>query len=81
MSWESRCSFTTMAALCTRKGAAVGAGRDIHDGAPGGRGPWAFPTYVLDYETVFRESVIDDSRDSYLAGATARCPASAATNG
>jgi tRNA-specific 2-thiouridylase len=29
-----------------------------------------FPHYVLDYENLFRESVIDEFADSYLAGAT-----------
>ena len=29
-----------------------------------------FPHYVLDYESRFRDAVIDDFADSYLAGAT-----------
>ena len=31
---------------------------------------WGFPHYVLDYENIFRETVIDEFADSYLAGAT-----------
>ena len=29
-----------------------------------------FPHYVLDYENVFKDAVIDEFADSYLAGAT-----------
>ncbi|MBK0398005.1 tRNA 2-thiouridine(34) synthase MnmA [Limibaculum sp. M0105] len=56
-------------------GAAVGrgktccAGRDIHDARRVAEG-MGFPHYVLDYETRFRESVMDEFADSYLAGAT-----------
>ena len=51
-----------------RKGACC-AGRDIHD-ARRVAAAVGFPHYVLDYERRFRESVIDDFADSYLAGAT-----------
>ena len=56
-------------------GAAVGraksccAGRDIHDARRAAE-TIGFPHYVLDYERRFREAVIDDFADSYLAGAT-----------
>lgn len=45
------------------------AGQDIHDArrVAEERG---FPHYVLDYETNFRQSVIDDFADSYLRGET-----------
>ena len=45
------------------------AGRDIHDARRVAEG-MGFPHYVLDYESRFRESVIDDFADQYLAGAT-----------
>ncbi len=45
------------------------AGRDIHD-ARRIAADFGFPHYVLDYESLFRESVIDEFADSYLAGAT-----------
>ena len=51
-----------------RKGACC-AGRDIHD-ARRVAAEVGFPHYVLDYERRFRESVIDEFADSYLAGAT-----------
>ena len=51
-----------------RKGACC-AGRDIHD-ARAVAARMGFPHYVLDYESRFRESVIDDFADQYLAGAT-----------
>lgn len=51
-----------------RKGACC-AGRDIHD-ARAVAARIGFPHYVLDYESRFRESVIDDFADQYLAGAT-----------
>ena len=31
---------------------------------------WAFPHYVLDYESKFRDAVIDEFADAYLGGAT-----------
>ena len=42
---------------------------DIHDArmVAGGLG---IPHYVLDYESLFREQVVDDFVDSYLAGHT-----------
>ena len=45
------------------------AGIDIHDArrVAEERG---FPHYVLDYENIFRDAVIDEFADSYLAGAT-----------
>lgn len=51
-----------------RKGGCC-AGQDIHDA---GRVAAAIgaPHYVLDYESLFRESVIDDFADSYLRGET-----------
>ncbi len=55
-------------AALAKKGACC-AGRDIHDARRVAEA-MGFPHYVLDYETVFRESVIDEFADSYLAGAT-----------
>jgi tRNA-specific 2-thiouridylase len=51
-----------------KKGACC-AGRDIHD-ARRVAAEIGFPHYVLDYESRFRESVMDDFADQYLAGAT-----------
>ena len=45
------------------------AGQDIHD-ARRVADRLGIPHYVLDYETRFREQVIDDFADSYLAGET-----------
>lgn len=45
------------------------AGADIHD-ARMVAGQLKIPHYVLDYESRFREQVIDDFADSYLAGHT-----------
>ncbi len=45
------------------------AGRDIHDARRVAE-EMGFPHYVLDYENMFREAVIDEFADSYLAGAT-----------
>ncbi|MFC4668471.1 tRNA 2-thiouridine(34) synthase MnmA [Seohaeicola nanhaiensis] len=55
-------------AALAKKGACC-AGIDIHDArrVAETRG---FPHYVLDYENVFRDAVIDEFADSYLAGAT-----------
>jgi tRNA-uridine 2-sulfurtransferase len=50
-------------------GRACCAGRDIAD-ARRVAGTVGFPHYVLDYESRFRESVIDAFADQYLAGAT-----------
>jgi tRNA-specific 2-thiouridylase len=55
-------------AALAKKGACC-AGIDIHDArrVAEERG---FPHYVLDYENIFQEAVIDEFADSYLAGAT-----------
>ncbi|MCP5088476.1 MAG: tRNA 2-thiouridine(34) synthase MnmA [Rhodobacteraceae bacterium] len=55
-------------AALAKKGACC-AGRDIHDARRVAE-EMEFPHYVLDYENKFRESVIDEFADSYLAGAT-----------
>ncbi|MEM9431717.1 MAG: tRNA 2-thiouridine(34) synthase MnmA [Pseudomonadota bacterium] len=55
-------------AALARKGACC-AGRDIHDARRVAE-DMGFPHYVLDYESRFRESVIDEFADAYLAGAT-----------
>ena len=51
------------------KAKACCAGRDIHDARRVAE-EMGFPHYVLDYENVFKDSVIDEFADSYLAGAT-----------
>lgn len=55
-------------AALSKKGACC-AGVDIHDArrVAEERG---FPHYVLDYENIFKDAVIDEFADSYLAGAT-----------
>ncbi|MGI1661807.1 tRNA 2-thiouridine(34) synthase MnmA [Palleronia sp. KMU-117] len=55
-------------AALAKKGACC-AGVDIHDARRVAE-TMGFPHYVLDYENVFREAVIDEFADSYLAGAT-----------
>ncbi len=55
-------------AALAKKGACC-AGRDIQDAARVAE-TMGFPHYVLDYENTFREAVIDEFADSYLAGAT-----------
>ncbi|MEO0360427.1 MAG: tRNA 2-thiouridine(34) synthase MnmA [Pseudomonadota bacterium] len=55
-------------AALAKKGACC-AGRDIHDARRVAEAA-GFPHYVLDYESRFREAVIDDFADQYLAGAT-----------
>jgi len=55
-------------AALAKKGACC-AGRDIQDAARVAQ-EMGFPHYVLDYENRFRESVIDEFADAYLAGAT-----------
>lgn len=55
-------------AAVRRKGACC-AGQDIHD-ARDVADRIGMPHYVLDYESRFRESVIDDFADSYLRGET-----------
>ncbi len=51
-----------------KKGACC-AGIDIHDARRVAE-EMNFPHYVLDYENIFRDAVIDEFADSYLAGAT-----------
>lgn len=51
------------------KSGACCAGRDIHDARRVAE-TLGFPHYVLDYENTFREAVIEEFADSYLAGAT-----------
>ena len=51
-----------------RKGACC-AGQDIHD-ARSVAASLGIPHYVLDYESLFRESVIDNFADTYLSGHT-----------
>ena len=55
-------------AALAKKGACC-AGRDIHDARRVAE-TMGFPHYVLDYENRFRESVIEEFADQYLAGAT-----------
>ncbi|KAF0675220.1 tRNA 2-thiouridine(34) synthase MnmA [Profundibacterium mesophilum] len=55
-------------AALAKKGACC-AGLDIHDARRVAE-EMGFPHYVLDYENTFREAVIDEFADSYLAGAT-----------
>ena len=55
-------------AALAKKGACC-AGQDIHDARRVAERV-GFPHYVLDYENKFRESVIEEFADAYLAGAT-----------
>ena len=55
-------------AALAKKGACC-AGADIHD-ARRVAASMGFPHYVLDYENLFREAVMDEFADAYLAGAT-----------
>ena len=55
-------------AALAKKGACC-AGLDIHDARRVAE-TMGFPHYVLDYENTFREAVIEDFADAYLAGAT-----------
>jgi len=55
-------------AALAKKGACC-AGRDIHDARRVAE-EMGFPHYVLDYENRFKETVIDEFADAYLAGAT-----------
>jgi len=55
-------------AALAKKGACC-AGRDIHDARRVAE-TMGFAHYVLDYENMFREAVIDEFADAYLAGAT-----------
>ncbi|MDQ2092871.1 tRNA 2-thiouridine(34) synthase MnmA [Rhodalgimonas zhirmunskyi] len=51
------------------KSGACCAGIDIHDARRVAE-EMGFPHYVLDYENIFRDAVIDEFADSYLGGAT-----------
>ncbi|MBS0563429.1 MAG: tRNA 2-thiouridine(34) synthase MnmA [Proteobacteria bacterium] len=55
-------------AALAKKGACC-AGQDIHDARRVAEA-MGFPHYVLDYENMFREAVIEEFADAYLAGAT-----------
>jgi len=55
-------------AALAKKGACC-AGIDIHDARRVAE-EMNFPHYVLDYENIFQEAVIDEFADSYLGGAT-----------
>ncbi|MEM9576782.1 MAG: tRNA 2-thiouridine(34) synthase MnmA [Pseudomonadota bacterium] len=55
-------------AALAKKGACC-AGVDIHDARRVSE-KMGFPHYVLDYENIFRDAVIDEFADSYLGGAT-----------
>ncbi|MCF6305234.1 MAG: tRNA 2-thiouridine(34) synthase MnmA [Rhodobacteraceae bacterium] len=55
-------------AALAKKGACC-AGADIHDARRVAE-EMGFPHYVLDYENVFKETVIDEFADAYLAGST-----------
>lgn len=55
-------------AALAKKGACC-AGVDIHDARRVAE-EMGFPHYVLDYENIFRDAVIDEFADTYLAGAT-----------
>jgi tRNA-specific 2-thiouridylase len=55
-------------AALAKKGACC-AGVDIHDARRVAE-TMGFPHYVLNYENIFRDAVIDEFADSYLAGAT-----------
>ena len=55
-------------AALAKKGACC-AGLDIHDARRVAE-TMGFPHYVLDYENIFRDAVIEEFADSYLGGAT-----------
>lgn len=55
-------------AALEKKGACC-AGQDIYDAAQVAQ-KMGFPHYVLDYESVFKQGVIDDFADSYMRGET-----------
>ena len=64
----SRCSSTTTARRWRgRAPAAPGGTSTTRGGSPRTLG---FPHYVLDYENRFRDAVVDEFADAYLAGAT-----------
>ena len=67
MTWSaSRCSFMITARRWPRRAPAA-PGIDIHDARRVAE-EMGFPHYVLDYENVFKDAVIDEFADSYLAG-------------
>ncbi|MGY6411337.1 MAG: tRNA 2-thiouridine(34) synthase MnmA [Alkalilacustris sp.] len=55
-------------AALAKKGACC-AGRDIHDARRVAEA-MGFPHYVLDYESMFRDAVMEEFAEAYLAGAT-----------
>ncbi len=55
-------------AALAKKGACC-AGRDIHDARRVAE-EMGFPHYVLDYENIFKDAVMDEFAESYLGGAT-----------
>ncbi|WP_425038935.1 tRNA 2-thiouridine(34) synthase MnmA [Primorskyibacter sp. S187A] len=55
-------------AALAKKGACC-AGRDIHDARRVAE-EMDFPHYVLDYENIFKDAVMDEFAESYLGGAT-----------
>ena len=55
-------------AALAKKGACC-AGRDIHDARRVAE-EMNFPHYVLDYENIFKDAVMDEFAESYLGGAT-----------
>lgn len=55
--------------MAVGKSKACCAGQDIYDAAQVAE-KMGFPHYVLDYESVFKQQVIDDFADSYLRGET-----------
>ncbi|MGX9354318.1 tRNA 2-thiouridine(34) synthase MnmA [Roseobacteraceae bacterium S113] len=55
-------------AALAKKGACC-AGRDIHDARRVAE-DMGFPHYVLDYENIFKDAVMDEFAESYLGGAT-----------
>jgi len=55
--------------MALKKKGACCAGQDIYDASMVAE-KLGFPHYVLDYESKFKESVIDDFADSYLRGET-----------
>ena len=64
----SPCSFTTMARRWPRRAPAVRAATSTTRARVAET--MGFPHYVLDYENTFREAVIEEFADAYLAGAT-----------
>ena len=54
--------------MAKKKGACC-AGQDIYDASQVAE-KFGFPHYVLDYESIFKQSVVEDFADSYLRGET-----------